>query len=145
MIEKLKYFFYIIFAYLNLDHEVFGILMILMLIDSGLGALKAVRVGFKFRFKTLLWGITMKLIFLLIPVVLALTAKSLGYDFTIAIQIVLSILTVSEVYSIMGNIYMAKNKVIIEKMDVISNMIMTLRRALARLVKGFLHKIGDVE
>jgi len=145
MIEKLKYFFYIIFAYLNLDHEVFGILMILMLIDSGLGALKAVRVGLKFRFKTLLWGITMKLIFLLIPVVLALTAKSLGYDFTIAIQIVLSLLTVSEVYSIMGNIYMAKNKVIIEKMDVISSMIMTLRKALARLVKGFLHKMGDVE
>jgi hypothetical protein len=145
MIEKLKYFFYIIFAYLNLDHEVFGILMILMLIDSGLGALKSVRVGLKFRFKTLLWGITMKLIFLLIPVVLALTAKSLGYDFTIAIQIVLSLLTVSEVYSIMGNIYMAKNKVIIEKMDVISSMIMTLRKALARLVKGFLHKMGDVE
>ncbi len=145
MVEKLRYFFYIIFAYLNLEHEVFGILMILMLIDSCLGALKAVRVGLKFRFKTLLWGITMKLIFLLIPVVLALTAKSLGYDFTIAIQIVLSILTVSEVYSIMGNIYMAKNKVIIEKVDVISSMIIAIRKALARLVKGFLHKMGDVE
>jgi len=139
--EKVKYLCYAIFTYLNLNQETFSILMILMCIDSLLGAVKAVRLGRDFQFKTMLWGITMKLIFLMIPVTLALMAKSLGYDFVVAINIVMAILTVSEGYSIMGNIYMAKNKVILKKMDVVSGLLIAIRAGLSRTLSSLIGKV----
>lgn len=141
--EKFKYLAYGIFTFLNLDKEVFVILMVLMCIDSVVGAIKSVRLGDSFRFKKMLWGISMKLIFLMIPVTLALMAKNLGYDFTMAISIVMSVLTVSEGYSIMGNIYMAKNKVELKKMDIISALLIALRTAMRRLLTNLVKKAGE--
>tara|TARA_R110002020_G_scaffold392352_1_gene602609 strand:+ start:326 stop:790 length:465 start_codon:yes stop_codon:yes gene_type:complete len=143
MLEKIKLILYGIFSYLSIDIEAFGILMILMCIDSVVGAIKSVRLGKDFKFKIMLWGISMKLIFLMIPVTLALMARGLGYDFTIAVNIVISILTVSESYSILGNIYMAKNKVKIKRMDMISSLLITLRRLMSKLFKGLIGKLDD--
>ena len=143
MLEKLKYLAYVLFTYLNLDGEVFTILMILMCMDSFVGSIKAMRLGDYFRFKILLWGVTMKLIFLMIPVTLALMAKNLGYDFTLAINVVMSILTVSEGISIISNIYMAKNKVKIRKVDIISDLLITIRKGMLKTVKTLIHKVED--
>tara|TARA_R110002020_G_scaffold265601_1_gene480359 strand:- start:173 stop:625 length:453 start_codon:yes stop_codon:yes gene_type:complete len=128
MIDTIKYAIYGIFAYLSIDLEVFSILMILMLIDSLVGAIKAVRLGEHFRFRTLLWGITMKFIFLIIPLTLALIGKALDYDLRLAVDVVFAILTVAEAYSIFGNIYSAKNRIEVTRLDVVSVLIVTLRR-----------------
>lgn len=143
--DKVKYLLYGVFSYLGLNHETFGILMVLMLMDSIVGAVKAARLGEEVKFKIMLWGISMKLIFLMIPVTLALMAKSLGYDFTLAIHLVISILTVAEGYSILGNIYMAKNRVKIKKTDVVSSLLILIRKMIGKVIKNLLGKLEDEE
>ena len=141
--EQLKLLIYAGFAYLHMNKEAFGILIVLMCIDSLVGAVKSARLGDEFKFRTLLWGISMKLIFLMIPVVLALMGKALGYDFHLAVNIVMAILTVSEGYSILGNIYMAKNRVKLKKVDIVSLMINTLRGMMKKSLDNLLSSLEN--
>jgi glucan phosphoethanolaminetransferase (alkaline phosphatase superfamily) len=143
MIEKVKYMIYGVFTYLSLDTEMFAVLITLMVFDSVVGAVKSLRLGEVFSFKIMLWGISMKLIFLMIPITLALMAKNLGYDFTMAVNVVMSILTVSESYSIFGNIYMAKNKVRIDRVDLVSALLITLRRTMKNLAEKLIQKVEE--
>lgn len=141
MLEKIKLLVYALFAYLNVDSEPFFILMVLMCIDSVMGALKAVRLGQKFSFKKMLWGITLKLAFLIIPLLIALMGRGLGYDLHHPVSIILSILSIAEMYSILGNIYTAKNKVEIDQMDVISELLLVLRFAMRKLIRNIMRKL----
>tara|TARA_R110000744_G_scaffold58161_2_gene121428 strand:+ start:194 stop:550 length:357 start_codon:yes stop_codon:yes gene_type:complete len=115
--------------------------MVLMCIDTLLGAVKAVRLGQKFNFRTMLIGYMMKLCFLIIPLTVALMGKALGYDFHHPVSITLSILSISEMYSILGNIYAAKNKVDIDKLDVVSRLLIALRKMMKRALDVLLDKI----
>lgn len=142
--EKIKLLLYAIFAYLHIDKETFIILMVLMSADSIVGALKAIRLGEEFKFKKLLWGMTMKLVFLIVPLTLALIGKSLDYDFRLAVNIVISVLTVSEGYSILGNIYSAKNRVEVKKIDAISKIIESIRHVLSTVLENFLNSLRDL-
>ena len=141
MLEKIKLLVYALFAYLNVDSEPFVILMILMCVDSTMGAIKAIRLSQRFSFRKMLWGITLKLTFLIIPLLIALMGKSLGYDFHHPVSIILSILSMSECYSILGNIYTAKNKIELDKLDVISELLLVLRFAVRKLVKSAIRKL----
>tara|TARA_R110000782_G_scaffold186509_9_gene276684 strand:- start:916 stop:1347 length:432 start_codon:yes stop_codon:yes gene_type:complete len=141
MLERIKILLYLIFGYLGIDVEVFAILIAFICLDSVLGGIKAIRLEEQFRFKKMLWGFTLKLCFLIVPLVLALLGKSLGYDFNLVVNVTISILTVAEAYSIIGNIYSAKNKVKIEKLDAISTMLLNLRKIIKKmldlLIKNF--------
>ena len=121
---------YFAFAWLNIDIQVFSILIVLMLIDSFLGGGKALRLGVRFSFKTMLIGITIKFVFLLVPLTLSLLAKQLGRDLTLSVDVVIKILSVAEVYSILGNIYTIKTKKEVERIDIISMILKSLRQAL---------------
>ena len=46
-----------------------------MMIDTFLGIIKALKLGEKFSFKYLTWGLLTKMILLLIPMIVALVAK----------------------------------------------------------------------
>jgi len=132
-----------VFAYLGINIETFVILMSFMCIDSILGGVKAVRLGDKFKFRTMLIGFTLKLCFLVIPLVVALLGKSLGYNFHSVVSITISILTVSEAYSILGNIYSIKNKKDMEKIDAISLLIKTLRSFFKDAIMVLLKKLEN--
>ena len=138
MLEKIKTLLYVIFAYLGIEIEAFAILMTFMCLDSILGAIKAMRLGEKFSFKKMLWGFTLKLCFLIIPLVIALLGKSVGYDFHSVVNVTISILTVAEAYSIVGNIYAAKNRVNVEKLDAISLLLINLRKAIKRMLDNLM-------
>lgn len=142
--EQLKLAVYGFFVWLNISIEVFTILMVLMLLDSILGGVKAVRLGKKFSFKVMLWGISLKLCFLIVPLIIALLGKQMEQDFSIAVDIVIKILSVSEVYSIFGNIYSAKNKVEVKKLDAISLLLKSLRKSLEILVKRLIEKLEQI-
>ena len=135
---------YACFTWLHVDKEAFAILMTLMCIDSIAGAIKAIRLGEEFRFGILLWGMTMKLIFLLIPLIVALVGQSLNYDFRMGVNIVMSILTVSEGYSALGNIYAAKNKVEVKKIDAISILLTSLRSILSNVLQNSLSTLRNI-
>lgn len=139
----LKMSFYAVFVWLNIDLEVFTILVIFMSIDSFLGAIKAVRLGYDFSFNRLLWGFLMKLCFLIIPLLVALLGKGVSnQDFSISVDVVMKILIVSEAYSVFGNIYAAKNKIEVKRLDAISLLLKAIRTGLSRL---FHNAIGQIE
>ena len=141
MLEKLKLSAYAIFAYLNIDTEPFIILVILMVMDTLLGATKAVRLGQKFSFRALLIGYSMKLIFLIIPLSVALMGKALGYDFHQVVSITLSILSIAEMYSILGSIYSIKNKKEVDKLDVVSELLIAFRKMLKKTLNSLMEKL----
>ena len=138
MLGKIKLLLYVVFAYLGIEVEAFAILMTFMCLDSIIGAIKSMRLGGKFSFKKMLWGFTLKLCFLIVPLVIALLGKSVGYNFHAVVNITISILTVAEAYSIIGNVYAAKNRVKIEKLDAISVLLRNLRKVLKNLLDGLL-------
>ena len=140
MLEKIKILCYFIFAYLGVEAEAFLILMAFMILDSVLGAVKALRLGNKFSFNKLLWGYVLKLSFLIVPLVVALLGRSLSYDFSSVVNITISILTVAEAYSIMGNIYSAKNKIEVENIDAISLLLINLRCLIKKILSSLLAK-----
>lgn len=144
MIGKIKLAIYAIFAYLDIGVEAFLILMAFMCADSAMGAIKAIRLGDTFSFKKMLWGFSLKLCFLIIPLVVALLGKAMGYDFSIAVDIVIKILTVAEAYSIFGNIYSAKNKVEVKKIDVISMLLISLRKMIKNAIDGLFKKLENL-
>jgi phage-related holin len=138
MLGKIKLLLYVVFAYLGIEVEAFAILMTFMCLDSIIGAIKSMRLGGRFSFKKMLWGFTLKLCFLIVPLVIALLGKSVGYNFHAVVNITISILTVAEAYSIIGNVYAAKNRVKIEKLDAISVLLRNLRKVLKNLLDGLL-------
>lgn len=141
MLAKIKILLYVVFAYLGVEVESFAILMAFMCLDSVLGAVKAMRLGERFSFKKMLWGFTLKLCFLIVPLVIALLGKSIGYNLHSVVNVTISILTVAEAYSIIGNIYAAKNKVKVEKLDAISILLLNLRKAIKGLLFNLMNKI----
>lgn len=140
--EYIAYLIYAAFAYLKLDIDIVKILMYLMIADTVFGAIKAVRISkIKFSFKTMLWGIVTKATILTIPMILALVALGLGYDFVWLIDIVLKILVLHEGISIITNmISVRQNKNIINS-DIISIMLLKIRQIFIDLVKKFTQDI----
>ena len=141
--EFLKLIVYPVFAYLSLDVETTFLLIILMFIDSFLGAVKSFRLGRKIKRSIFWWGISTKLIFILIPVVLSIAGKPINYDFSIIVNVVMIVLVISEVYSILGNIYAIKNVVEIEKFDAVSLMIKKLRGKMLSKITTALNTIEE--
>ncbi len=139
---------YAVFAWFGISVDAFIILLTLMSLDSIVGAIRAIRMGEKFSFKIMNWGIGLKLCFLIIPLVVALLGKSLDMDFVAGVNVVISMLSVSEGYSILGNIYMAKNKVKIKNIDIVSLTLIALRKGLMMTAQRIVSKIenlGDCE
>ena len=93
----------------------------------------------------MLWGITLKLCFLVVPLVIALLGKSVGYDFHAGVNVTISILTVAEAYSIIGNIYSAKNRSQVNRVDVVSLMLINLRKVLKKTLEGLLGKVSKIK
>ena len=141
--EFLKVIVYPVFAYLSMDIETTLLLVILMLIDSILGAMKSYRLGYKVKRSIFWWGISTKIIFILIPVVLAMAGKTIEYDFSIIVKIVMVVMVISEVYSILGNIYSIKNKEEVEKIDAISIVIKKLRDLIKEKIYMYLKKFEE--
>ena len=106
----LKSSLYLVFMYLGIKTGGVKALFVLMLIDSFLGIVKALRLGHKFSFKKLAWGMVAKLTILIIPMVIALMAKGLNLDFNYFVVIVMDILIVSEGISCITNILSIKTK-----------------------------------
>ena len=139
MLSKVKILLYVVFAYLGVEIVAFAILKAFICLDSATGAVKSMRLGDKFSFRKMLWGFTLKLCFLIVPLVIALLGKSIGYNFHSVVNITISILTVAEAYSIIGNIYSAKNKVKVEKVDAISILLINLRKTIKKILDGLLN------
>jgi len=140
--EYITYLTYAAFAYLSLDIDIVRILMWLMIIDTFFGAIKAVRVSkIKFSLKMMLWGILTKATILTIPMILALVALGLGYNFIWLIDIVIKILVLHEGISIITNMISIRQNKDIVNADIISVMLLKIREVFIGLVKKL---TGDI-
>ncbi len=141
--NQIKTLIYGMFIFLNIDIDLTKILVYLMIIDTVLGALKAIRLRDKdddFSVSSLFWGVCSKCLYLIVPFTLALISKGLGYiNFIILADIAIKLLIVAEGISIMGNAYTIKTKKKIKNVDFVSMLILTIRKMLI----GIFEKINE--
>jgi phage-related holin len=92
-------------TYLGIMKDPFLIFAYLLLIDYATGLLKARAIKESITSNKMKYGIASKLSLLLIPIVIALGAKGVGADFAFVLVSSMTVLIISEVYSIVSNIY----------------------------------------
>ena len=121
--------------YLNLDGEVIAIFSVLLVLDIVTGWFKVLSLGMKPRSWRLANGIISKVVMIIIPLVMALGAKAIHVDITGLFYIVIDALILSEVYSILGNIYTINTKKHVEEFDVLSKILKLIRNTLNKMLK----------
>lgn len=94
-----------VLAYLEISQEPFTLFAILLVIDYITGVWKAKTLGVSITSNKMKYGLISKLSLLIIPIVLAMGAKATGADYHYILLSGMYILVLSEVYSIIGNVY----------------------------------------
>jgi len=140
--ESFKIFVYGGFAFLNMNSDVVNILFWLMLFDTALGVVKSITLGKKFSFKKLVWGMVTKVSVLLMPMILALIAKGLSFDFNWFVISVVNVLVVSEGFSAITNILSIRQKKDIKSVDFVTVLIQKVRDGLQKIIERLL---GNIE
>lgn len=107
-------------TYAGINEEVFFIFTVLVVIDFITGVSKAYAVGQSITSNKAKYGVVSKFSLLFIPIVMALGAKAVGQDGTVLFVWGMNLLILSEVYSIIGNIYTIRSKSELPEWDVIS-------------------------
>lgn len=141
--NEIKVAIYSAFVFLNIDTDVVKILMLLMAFDTGFGIWKSIIMKKEVKIKILLEGVVSKAMILLIPMVLALVSKGLGYDFKILPDTVLKILVVAEGFSIFTSWYVIRTKKEPESIDIITMLISSIRKGLMSIVSLWLKKVEN--
>ena len=136
----------VFFGISGVKQEVLTGLVALMALDTATGVLKYMRINAKaVKSKTFSEGIVKKLIALFIPLTVGLITKILGFPSDVLLTSVFSILCLSEAYSVIGNLYAAYTKELVEEFDAISALLKFTKDKLFKLLKSALHeKSSDV-
>ena len=109
-----------ILVYTGIDTEVFSIFAALIVTDFATGIAKARTLGERVSSNKAKYGVISKFSLLLIPVVLAAGAKAIGQDASHLFFWGVNLLIISEVYSVIGNIYTVRTGIELPEWDVIS-------------------------
>lgn len=142
-VTAIKAFIYGVFLFLDIDIDIVKILGILMAIDTVLGIIKTVRLGKKFSFKILIWGMITKVSILIVPMILALVAKGLSFDFRWFVNAVLNILVVAEAFSSITNIISIKENKELENSDFITQLLHNIRKGLHKVITNLFSTISQ--
>lgn len=144
-LEYTRYSMYVLFTYLGLSIDAVTALSWLMIIDTLLGLIKAIRIGQKISIKILLWGFVTKLLIILIPMIVATIAKGLNKDFNWALDFVIKILVINEGISNLTNIISIRTKRNIQNLDIVTLLVRYIRKLLLMFAKKMLGKsVEDV-
>lgn len=144
-LASVKTLIYGVFVALEIDVNVVIVLSYLMLADTIVGVIKAVRLGETISFKKLIWGMVTKVSVLIVPMVLALVAKGLSFDFKWFVNAVLDILVVAEGFSVISNVIAIKEKKEVENSDIITKLLNAVRKGMARIINGLMNTIDPEE
>lgn len=126
---------YLIAAFIGLEYDAFSAFALLMLIDVITGVLAAARVnGWRsITSRRLSFGLISKLLLLIIPITIALAGRASGVDIDSVVNTAFFVLTISELYSVIGNIQTVKTGVRIPEFDAISIILASIRRFLKKI------------
>jgi len=123
--NEIKTLLYSFLIYLNIQHDVAIILIVLIFTDMFVGAIKSVSLPTMQFSITVFWqGLIKKSILLIIVMVLALTAKGLGFDdFKLMVTTVIKIMILNECISIFNSCRSILDKKQHKSSDFISKLI----------------------
>ena len=114
-------------VYTGLPAEPAAILAVLMCVDFAAGISRAHALGESVTSHRMKVGAITKCGVLTVPLVMALTAKGLGSDFTWLVQWTVSVFILSETYSIIANIYAARTGILLPEFDAVSAVLKKVR------------------
>ena len=123
--------------YLDLAPESVGILTALIVLDIATGIAKS---GILYGWRSicssrLASGILAKMLLLLVPISLALAGKGVGMDLSILVQSAITVLILSQVYSIIGNIHAVQTKTDKNEFDAVAFIMHGVRDFLERFME----------
>lgn len=140
-ITQLKYYSLMLYAPFVVIAELTGLdaialqcLTALIVIDLITGVTKTISIRKKPTSTRLANGVFSKLVLLFLPVCVAIAVKGLGLDYKVLIDTTLSILILSELYSIVGNIYTIRTKKEVEEFDAVSMLLKVIRKYINRIL-----------
>lgn len=113
----LAFLFSALLIYLDLKIDSILCLTALLAIDYATGIMKARRIGESVTSNKMKYGVTSKLMLLLIPITVAFGAKGVGIDLTNLVFVSIWLLIFSEMYSILGNIVCYTKGVYLPEID----------------------------
>ena len=120
--------------YLDLPLEPLGILAILLLLDYVTGVLKVFILKGSLRSYRAIAGLLTKGSILLLVFALAFMAKGINIDFNLYLKVFISVLILSETYSIFGNVYSCITKEEIEEFDAVAMVIKKVRKGIEKML-----------
>ena len=123
--------------YLNLAPESIGMLTILIVVDIVTGIVKSgVLHGWRtIRSSRLAAGTLSKMLLLLIPVTLAVAGKGVSIDMTSLAQGSITVLILSQLYSVIGNIHAVQTKSEKNEFDAVAFILRSIRDLLERFME----------
>lgn len=124
-------------TYLGLNKEAFTLFAVLLIIDYVTGVGKARIIGQSITSNRMKYGIASKMVLLFIPIVLAIGAKIINQPSDSILFVGVNILVLSEVYSIIGNIYSMRTKEELPEIDAVA--------AIGRFIRDKLIALGGGE
>lgn len=141
VLKFLKYCFYGVFIYLDINHNQSLILMMFFAIDMGLGTWKSYTLNVPIQ-KQIFWeGLMKKLLVLVLPMLVALLGKGLGYDFKWLVDSVMKVLIASEFISCIANFLSIRTKKDIKNQDFISYLALALKDLATKIITGIIGNI----
>lgn len=105
---------------IGVDTEVFAALGWLLFFDYVTGVSKAKALGHCISSNKMKYGVVSKFSLMLIPIVLAIAAKGVDANAKSVLYVGMNILILSEVYSIIGNIYSIRTKQELPEWDAVA-------------------------
>lgn len=120
--------------YLGLNKEAIAGLAILLVIDMITGVAKEYRLGRKPQSRRFTNGIISKMVLLLIPFILAISAKAINIDIVSIVWVVINALVLSEAYSSIANIYTISTGKEVEEFDAMSLILRFIRERITNML-----------
>lgn len=137
IIGTLKNFSYLGAIFVSLNPESYAILGLFMIVDTITGIVKS---GVVHGWRSVTShaasvGILSKCAYLLVPMLLAMTAHAVGVELTFVAKAALNVLILSELYSILSNIHSIRLRRDVAEFDAVSFTLEKIRQAIENTVK----------
>lgn len=128
---------YIIAAILGIQYDAVVAFSLLMVFDVATGIFASASIdGWRsITSKKLAFGLLSKLLLLLVPLSIALAGTVIGENLSALVKSSIAILTLSEAYSIIGNVYAVKTGKRVPEFDAISVILKKIREVLHTMTK----------
>lgn len=134
---KLKMFWNISIAFMatvlvwaGVNQESYLIFLVLLMLDYITGLVKAFYLGQHITSRRSKYGIASKLSLLIVPIVIGLGGKAVGAEFDAIIFWSMNVMILSEVYSVIGNIYSIRSGQEMPEFDALQSIGKRIRNAM---------------